>query len=120
MIFEYRKYVATPGKLLNVHARFENHLVALFERHGMEVIGFWTPVHGGSFISELHYILRWRTIDAMQEAWARLVADPDWISAAAESERDGPLIQSAESHIWAATQYSPVPTSQTTSSQKNS
>ena len=42
MIHELRTYEAAPGKLPALNARFRDHTLGLFERHGMEVIGFWT------------------------------------------------------------------------------
>jgi hypothetical protein len=41
--FELRTYYATPGKLEELHARFRNHTLKLFKKHGMEVVGFWGP-----------------------------------------------------------------------------
>ena len=48
MIYELRTYEAAPGKLPALNARFRDHTRGLFERHGMEVVGFWTYAHGGS------------------------------------------------------------------------
>jgi hypothetical protein len=109
MIFEYRKYTATPGKLSDVHKRFEDSTLGLFKKYGMETVAFWTPVSGGDFLSELHYILKWEDVPTMQEAWANLVADPEWSQAVAESEKNGPTLAAAESRLWALTPYSPVP-----------
>ena len=42
MIYEYRVYEAAPGKLPELHARFRDHTLKLFERHGIKNIGYWT------------------------------------------------------------------------------
>lgn len=42
--YELRIYTAAPGKLPELLARFRNHTCKLFEKHGMENIGFWVPV----------------------------------------------------------------------------
>ena len=34
---------ATPGKLEELHARFRNHTIRLFKKHGMTIVGFWAP-----------------------------------------------------------------------------
>src|SRR5262245_6925047 len=34
-VFELRTYYAAPGKLNDLHARFRDHTMALFEKHGM-------------------------------------------------------------------------------------
>src|SRR5919198_977959 len=41
--FEIRTYTAAPGKLEELHARFRNHTMKIFKKHGMEVVGFWGP-----------------------------------------------------------------------------
>src|SRR6266849_2519108 len=55
-LFEYRAYVAVPGKLPALHRRFETMTLGHFKRHGIGVVGFWDVLVGTS--NELHYILR--------------------------------------------------------------
>jgi hypothetical protein len=38
--FEMRTYIANPGKLDALNARFRDHTCKLFAKHGMECIGF--------------------------------------------------------------------------------
>ena len=45
-VYELRVYHANPGKLEALHARFRDHTCKLFQKHGMELIGFWTPTKG--------------------------------------------------------------------------
>ena len=42
-VFELRIYQSTPGNLDNLNARFRDHTLRIFEKHGMENIGYWTP-----------------------------------------------------------------------------
>ncbi len=42
-VFELRIYTAPEGKLGNLRARFRDHTMRVFERHGMTNIGYWTP-----------------------------------------------------------------------------
>ena len=42
--FEMRTYYAAPGKLDDLLARFRNHTMKLFEKHGMSNIGYWVPL----------------------------------------------------------------------------
>src|SRR4029453_345490 len=42
--FEMRAYYAAPGKLEDLQARFRDHTVKLFEKHGMTNVGYWVPV----------------------------------------------------------------------------
>jgi hypothetical protein len=42
-VFELRVYIANEGKLEALKARFRDYTTALFNRHHMEVIGYWSP-----------------------------------------------------------------------------
>ena len=46
--FELRTYTAADGKLDALNTRFREHTIALFEKHGMQVVGFWTPTGDGA------------------------------------------------------------------------
>ena len=43
-VYEMRTYYAAPGKLEALHARFRNHTIEIFKKHGMGVLAFWVPV----------------------------------------------------------------------------
>jgi len=109
MIYEYRKYIATPGQFAKLNKMFAEPITELFERHGMDVLAYWTPLVGGSSISELHYMLKWPDMTTMQERWASFYADPQWVEAAAEYQADGPLVAEVQNQIWTPTPYSPMP-----------
>ncbi|WP_298900126.1 NIPSNAP family protein, partial [uncultured Devosia sp.] len=42
MIYELRIYTCLPGRLPDLQRRFQDHTLALWERHGIEQAGFWT------------------------------------------------------------------------------
>ncbi len=56
-VYELRVYHANPGKLDALHARFRDNTCKLFKKHGMEVVGFWTPMQGEEAKNTLYYIL---------------------------------------------------------------
>ena len=56
MLYEYRVYEAMPGKLDELHARFRDHTLDLFEKHGIRNIGYWT-VDVGDANDRLIYIV---------------------------------------------------------------
>ena len=107
--YELRTYYAAPGKLEELHARFRNHTLALFKKHGMEVVGFWGPTdkEKGSE-NTLIYVLAFPSREARNAAWRNFGADPDWRTAARESEKNGKLTEKVESVIMMATDYAPV------------
>jgi hypothetical protein len=108
-IFEIRTYYAMPGKLEDLHARFRDHTVKLFKKHGMQIVGFWGPTNkeAGSE-NKLVYILAFPSREAQAEAWKAFRADPDWQAAQKKSEENGKLVEKVESVILMATDYSPV------------
>jgi hypothetical protein len=107
MIHELRIYTAHPGKMGPLIARFRDHTTALFEKHGIVNVGYWTNSIGGRS-DELLYILGYEDLAQRDRAWAAFQADPDWQKARAESEKDGPLVHHIENRILSPTKFSPV------------
>jgi hypothetical protein len=105
MLYELRIYHCMPGKLPAVVARFENATVALFEKHGIQQVGFWT-VNIGESSSDLYYILKWDSLDERQKKFAAFAADPDWIAVRAKSEEGGPILESFSNSILTPTRFS--------------
>lgn len=107
MIYEYRVYEAMPGKLAELHARFRNHTLALFEKHGMKNIGYWTA-RVGDYTNRLIYLLAFDSAEQREQAWADFQADPEWRRVVAESEAGGPLLARAFNSLLTPTDYSPL------------
>jgi len=107
MIYEERRYRIAPGKMPDILRRFEDHALRLFDKHGIRLVGFWTPVIGPS-LNEICYLVSFDTADEMQRAWAAVAADPEWIAIKAETERDGPLVLDIANRILRPTAFSPL------------
>jgi hypothetical protein len=108
-VFELRTYHAVPGKIDALHDRFRNHTLSLFDKHGITVIGFWTPQDGQELTGDtLVYLLAFRDRDAAEAAWSAFRADRAWVQAKAESEdqNGGSLTTSIESVFLTPTDYS--------------
>ncbi len=103
--YEMRVYYAPQGKLDALNGRFRNHTLKLFEKHGMENIGYWTPVENPD--NKLIYILAYPSREARDKAWSAFMADPEWQKAWKESELNGKLVEKVESYFLSATDYSP-------------
>src|SRR5688500_7050016 len=107
--FEMRTYYASEGKLDALHARFRDHTDKLFEKHGMELVGYWTPADEPGSKNTLVYILAYPDRASREKSWQAFVNDPDWKKAKAESEKDGtPLAAKVESVFLKPTDYSPI------------
>lgn len=107
--FEIRTYIAAPGKLEELHARFRNHTMKLFKKHGMGVVGFWGPTDKEKGAENtLVYVMVFPSREARDKAWQAFAVDPDWTKARNESEKNGKLTDKVESVILGATDYSPI------------
>ena len=104
--FEMRIYYAAPGKLDDLNARFRNHTLRLFEKHGIENIGYWMPIDNTD--NKLVYVLASPSREARDKSWKEFFADPEWQTAAKASEANGKLVSKVESTFLTATDYSPV------------
>jgi NIPSNAP len=105
-VFEMRTYYANPGKMKALHARFRDHTCKLFEKHGMTLIGFWSPIDKEKAEEMMVYILAYPSKEAADQAWKAFRDDPDWKKAKADSEKDGPLVKKVESVYLNPTDYS--------------
>ena len=107
MIHELRIYTAHPGKMGAMLARFRDHTMDLFEKHGISNVGYWTNSIGGRS-DELWYIVGFESLAQRETAWASFADDPDWQAARAKSEEDGPLVHHIENRIMTPTKFSPL------------
>ncbi|MGH9843034.1 MAG: NIPSNAP family protein [Blastocatellia bacterium] len=107
--YEIRTYYAAPGKLEELHARFRDHTMKLFKKHGMGVVGFWGPTDKEKGAENtLVYVMVFPSREVRNKAWLAFAADPDWVKVRNESEKNGKLTDKVESVILGATDYSPI------------
>ena len=107
-VFELRTYQATPGNLDNLHARFRDHTTRIFRKHGMEVVGYWSPTSEEERDDTLVYLLAHDNQDAADASWQAFIADPEWERVAEESNRNGQILGGIERKYMIATDYSPM------------
>ena len=103
--FEMRTYYAPPGKLDDLHARFRDHTMTLFKKHGIENIGYFVPVENTN--NTLVYLLAYPNREAREASWKTFMADPDWKVAYQASEANGKLVAKVEQIFLQATDFSP-------------
>ncbi len=92
--FELRTYYANPGKMEALHARFKDHTNKLLQKHGMELIGFWTDAKEPD--RKLIYLVAHKSKVAADASWKAFGADPDWIKARTKSEEGGKLVEKVD------------------------
>ena len=105
-VFELRTYTAAPGKLDALNARFRDHTVKLFEKHGMKNIGYWVPMDQPQAGNTLIYIVSHESREAAKKSWDAFRADPAWVKAREASEVNGKLTDKVESVYMAPVDYS--------------
>lgn len=104
MIYEYRRYETMPGRLPDLHRRFREVTLPLWERHGVVQVGFWVAEVGTS--NQLHYLLRWEDMAQRETNWAAFTSDPEWLAGKAASESNGVLVASVHNEFWSPADYS--------------
>ena len=106
--FELRTYYTNEGQLDALHARFRDHTVTLFEKHGITNFIYWEPVENEEQI--LVYLLGYPDMAARDASWKAFRNDPVWKKAYADSTEGGKLVRKVDSVFLELTDYSPVVT----------
>lgn len=137
-MFELRTYITTPKNLVNLDARFSNHTIKLFEKHGMTNLPYFHLLEGekttcGELLKALAplgkdgaevaaeseaaplalvYFLSHKSTDAMKASFDSFRMDDAWKTVLSESEKKagGPLTakNGVKSLPLKATDYSPT------------
>jgi hypothetical protein len=107
-VFELRTYTAPEGKLDDLHTRFRDHTMRIFERHGMANIGYWTPQDTTLRENTLVYLLSHPSRAAADQAWRDFSADPEWQRVSEESQRDGRIVSQVVRMYLDPTDFSPM------------
>jgi hypothetical protein len=107
-VFELRTYTAPEGKLGELQARFRNHTIRIFDKHGMKSVGYWTPQDAPLSQNTLIYVLAHPSREAAKKNWAEFQADPEWQKVSKESQVNGSILTSVASVFMDPTDFSPV------------
>jgi hypothetical protein len=86
-LYQMRVYYAPEGKLDQLHARFRDHTLALFAKHGMTNLVYWHLAPGSPQSDRmLVYLLGHASREAAEKSFADFRVDADWIKSRAASE----------------------------------
>jgi len=105
-VFELRTYSAAQDKLDALQARFRDHTLTLFTKHGMTHVAYWTRTDEGS--SQLIYLLAHQSKEAATESFANFSKDPEWDAAKKASEANGVLVEKVGSVFMQPLDFSPI------------
>jgi hypothetical protein len=106
-VYELRVYHAAPGKLADLEARFRDHTIKIFDRHGIKSVAYWTPLDEPDKSNTLIYILQHPSREAASANWKSFQDDPEWKSVKEKSEANGKLVDKVDSTFLALTDFSP-------------
>ena len=107
MMYELRTYIIPQGKMDDILNRFENVTMRLFEKHGMEVVGFWTTAKPAEK-NTLTYLMRYEDEKHMNSAWSAFRHDKEWIMTREKTEANGPIVEEVMSEQLLPTSFSPI------------
>lgn len=120
-VIELRTYILTPGNLPAINARFRDHTMELFKKHGMTNLIYWNllPEQAGAKTplkpeNTLVYLLAHKSKEAGLASFGAFRQDPDWIAARDASEKKAggsltvPPPEGVQSIYCVPTDYSPL------------
>jgi len=94
------------GRMNDLHQHFQKYTCKLFEKHDIEIIGFWTSIIGT--LGTLYYMLVFDDLSHRDKALSSFSSDLEWIKVRTETERNGPLLRQVRNIILRPTLYSPL------------
>ncbi len=108
LVYELRTYTTAEGKLPNLEARFRDHTMDIFEKHGIANVAYWTLQDEPLSANTLIYIIAHDSREAATASWAAFLADPEWQRVSDESQVDGRILNGVESVFLDPTDFSPM------------
>jgi len=105
-VYELRTYTCADGKLEDLKKRFREHTIEIFNRHGMESVGYWVPQDGERSKNTLIYIISHASREAATKNWQDFSNDPEWKKVNAESNANGRIVIKVESVFMDPTDFS--------------
>ena len=108
VVYELRTYTTHEGRLPNLHKRFHDHTMKIFEKHGMKNVIYTTPTDKKLKDNTLVYLIAHKSQKAADASWNAFRKDPDWKKAYAASIADGKIVKKVVRQYLKPTDYSPM------------
>lgn len=103
-VYEMRTYFAEDGKLDDLLARFRDHTCGLFEKYGIENVGYWVPKANAD--NKLVYIIAYPSRIDQEHMWKSFLNDADWKAAFKASTANGKLVKKVDRIFMSPAEYS--------------
>ena len=91
-IYELRTYTTNAGKLTKLNARFRDHTTRIFNRHGINNVGYWKPFDKPESANTLIYLVHHASRQQADTNWKSFTGDPEWQKVAKESQANGKFL----------------------------
>jgi hypothetical protein len=105
-VYELRTYTAIEGRLGALHARFKDHLLGFFQKHGMTNVVYFKPLDAPLSQTTLIYLVSHESREAAARSWSAFQNDAEWKKVS--SAGGGPMSSKVESVFLEPTDYSPM------------
>lgn len=105
-VYELRTYTAVEGRLDALHARFKDHLLGFFQKHGMTNVVYFKPMDAPLSQNTLLYLLSHESREAAAKSWSAFQNDAEWKKIS--SAGGGAMTSKVESVFLQPTDYSPM------------
>jgi hypothetical protein len=106
-VYELRVYHVAEGKLPELLARFRDHTIGLFSKHGIKSVAYWTLTDEPGKSNTLIYILQHPSREEATTNWKAFQDDAEWKSVKEKSEVNGKLVDKVDSTYMVLTDFSP-------------
>jgi hypothetical protein len=107
-VYELRTYHCFDGKLEALKANFRDFDIRILKRHGIESVGYWVPQDPALAGNTLVFMLVHPSRAAADKNWAEFVKDPEFQKLAADSQKEGPIVEKVESVYLDPADFSPL------------
>ena len=105
-VYELRTYTAIEGRLDALHARFKDHLLGFFQKHGMTNVVYFKPMDAPLSQNTMMYLLSHESREAAATSWSAFQNDAEWKKIS--SAGGGAMASKVESVFLVPTDYSPM------------
>lgn len=105
-VYELRVYHAMPGKLGDIVKRFKDDTRRVFNKHGIESVGYWVPQDSPAKENTLIYIVKHPNREAGDKNWKAFTSDPEWQEISKRTQANGRLVEKIDSTFMDPTEYS--------------
>lgn len=88
------------------HERFRDHAHRIMKKYNFTIVAIWESVTADKV--EFVYLLEWKDVRTMEEAWKGFMADQEWKDIKAQtSKAHGTFVNTIEDRTLILTDYSP-------------